>query len=132
MSADYADLFRQIEAGTLHTCDFDHAAHIGVAYEALEAYPFFDALAVFARGIQNAATASGAPEKFHATVTLAFMSLIAERRAAGPYDGSRDFVERNADLRDKGMLGRWYSSERLGHDLGRRIALMPDRVGVPA
>ena len=92
MKIDYAGLFQQMEAGTLHTCDFSHQAHIGVAYQALEAYPFFDALAVFAKGIQAAAAASGAADKFHATITLAFMSLIAERRATGTYRDAFDFV----------------------------------------
>ena len=125
---DYADLFRHMEAGTLHTCDFSHEAHIGVAYQALETYPFFDALAAFARGIEAAATASGAADKFHATVTLAFMSLIAERRAQGSYRDATDFVAKNPDLRAKGVLARWYSPTLLGRDLARRIALMPDRV----
>ena len=131
MSVDYADLFRHMEAGTLHTCDFSHQAHIGVAYEALEAYPFFDALAVFAKGIQAAATASGAADKFHATVTMGFMSLIAERRATGTYRDAADFVARNPDLRVKETLAKWYSADLLGRDLARSVALMPDRVAEP-
>ena len=132
MNTDYADLFRHMEAGTLHTCDFSHEAHIGVAYQALEAYPFFDALAVFAKGIHAAAAASGAEDKFHATVTLAFMSLIAERRANGTYRDAADFVDRNQDLRSKDVLDRWYSADLLGRDLARSVALMPDRVVEPA
>lgn len=131
MTPDYADLFRHMEAGTLHTCDFSHEAHIGVAYQTLEAYPFFDALAVFAKGIQAAAAASGAADKFHATVTLAFMSLIAERRATGTYRDAADFVDQNPDLRAKETLARWYSADLLGQDLARSVALMPDRVAEP-
>ena len=128
VSTDYSDLFRQMQAGTLHTCDFGHQAHIGVAFQALDSLPFFEALAAFARGIQAAATASGAPDKFNATVTLAFMSLIAERRASGIYRDAADFVARNPDLLSKDLLRRWYSPDLLGSDLARRVALLPDRV----
>ena len=132
MNPDYAELFRHMEAGTLHTCDFDHQAHIGVAYQALESYPFFDAMAVFARGIQAAAAASGASDKFHATVTMAFLSLIAERRANADYKDAADFVARNQDLGARDLLARWYSPALLGSAMARRVALMPDRVAVPA
>ncbi|MEM7060013.1 MAG: hypothetical protein AAF557_20720 [Pseudomonadota bacterium] len=128
MSINYADLFRHMEAGTLHTCDFSHEAHIGVAYQALETYPFFDALAAFAKGIETAAAASGAADKFNATVTLAFMIVIAERRAKGQYKDAADFVARNPDLSAKGLLARWYTPNLLGCDLARSVALMPDRV----
>lgn len=128
MNTDYADLFQHMEAGTLHTCDFDHESHIGVAYQALEKYPFFDALAVFAKGIQAAAAASGAADKFHATITMAFMSMIAERRATGTYRNAADFVTRNQDLCAKDLLRQWYTSDLLGGNLARSIALMPDRV----
>ena len=77
MSERYRALLADMVTDTLHTCDFGHRDHIGVAYEALAAYPFFDALAIFVRSIQGATERAGASDKFHATVTLAFMSLIA-------------------------------------------------------
>lgn len=128
MSARYAALLEQMRTNTLHACDFGHADHIGVAYQALEEEDFFDALALFARGIRGAAARAGAAEKFNATVTLAFMSLIAERRAAGSYAGAADFIARNPDLSAPGLLERWYSPALLGSGMARRIALMPDRV----
>ncbi len=132
MSNIYADLLQQMENGTLHTCDFGHAHHLGVGYQALEVHPFFDALAIFARGIQTAAGAAGAPEKFNATITLAFMSLIAQRRATDDYADAEDFVARNPDLRSPGVLTRWYTPDLLSSDLARSVGLMPDRVAVSA
>ena len=132
MSAHFAEMLGQMRADTLHTCNFGHGEHIGVAFQALEEEPFFEALALFARGIQGAAARAGAADKFHATVTFAFMSLIAERRATGDYAGAADFVARNPDLRAKDVLDAWYSPDRLSTDLARKIALMPDSVTVGA
>ena len=58
---------------------------------------------------------------------MAFMSVIAERRAANDYDDAEDFIARNGDLREKGLLSRWYSPTRMGGALARQVALMPDR-----
>ena len=128
MTARYRDLLRQMRDDTLHACDFGHADHVGVAFQALEEEEFFDALALFARGIRGAAGRAGVPEKFNATITLAYMSLIAERRAAGAYSDAADFVARNPDLAAKGLLGRWYSADVLGSEIARKVAVMPDRV----
>ncbi len=130
MTDKYANLLAQMRTDTLHTCDFSHADHIGVAFQALEEEPFFEALALFARGIQGAATRAGAGDKFNATVTMAFMSVIAERRAADTYADAADFIARNGDLREKGLLARWYSPTRMAGELAREVALVPDR-GIP-
>ena len=127
MTDKYANLLSQMRTDSLHACDFSHSDHIGVAFQALEEEPFFEALALFARGIQGAAARSGAGDKFNATVTMAFMSVIAERRAANDYDDAEDFIARNGDLREKGLLSRWYSPTRMGGALARQVALMPDR-----
>lgn len=128
MSERYATLLEQMRADTLHACDFGHADHIGVAYQALEEEDFFDALALFARGIRGAAGRAGAADKFNATVTMAFMSLIAERRASGSYADAADFIARNPDLGAPGLLGRWFSQGRMSSRLARDVALMPDRL----
>ena len=132
MTDRYKVLLDQMRADTLHTCDFSHADHIGVAYQALEEEPFFEALALFARGIQGAAARAGAADKFNATVTLAFMSLLAERRACGTYAGAQEFVQANGDLRRKGLLHDWYSPTRLASATARKIAILPDRSGPAA
>lgn len=127
MTERYAQLLQHMRKDILHTCDFGHADHIGVAFQALEEETFFDALALFARGIQGAATRAGAADKFNATVTFAYMSLIAERREASTYANADEFIARNKDLKSPGALAKWYSKERLAGRLASRIALLPDR-----
>ena len=132
MTDRYAMMLQQMRDDALDACDFSHADHIGAAYQALEEEPFFEALALFARGIQGAAARAGAADKFNATISLAFMSLIAERRAEGWYHGAADFLARNADLSKRDLLDQWYSPGRLSGALARQVALLPDRALQPA
>ena len=122
---DYARLAAELESGTLDPGDFSHADHVGVAFELLRDGPFLDAAARFGRSLHAVASRAGAPEKFNTTVTLAFLSLIAERMAAAPYDDAAKFILANDDLLGRGVLERWYSSDVLAGELARNIFVMP-------
>lgn len=70
------------------------------------------------------AARAGKPESYHETVTVAFLSLIAER-----LDETRDFevfAALNPDLFDKGILCRWYRSDRLASDRARHTFVLPE------
>ncbi len=112
--------------GTLEADAFSHRDHIIVAYEALEGADFFTALGQVADGLARLAASAGAAQKFNATVTFAFMSLIAERMAATDHKGAEDFIRRNPNLLTGAPLKRHYSSARLTSDLSRQVALLPD------
>ena len=71
---------------------------------------------------------AGAPEKFNATITLAFLSLIAERMAGKAYTDFAEFETANPDLASMAVLGQWYSKERMTSPTARKQFLMPDRV----
>lgn len=128
--SDYARQLDELINDTLDAGAFRHVDHIGVAYEALERHVFFDALHIVAKGITKAAARAGATDKFNATITAAFMSIIAERMEKGAYDGAQDFIDRNPDLVSCAPLKGLYSRDRLVSDQARRVALMPDLVGM--
>lgn len=69
----------------------------------------------------------GVAEKYNATITFAFMSLIAERKSLSPSDDFESFLESNPDLLDKSVLRRWYSEKRLFSALARKQFLLPDK-----
>ncbi len=123
---DYARLLDQMATDTLDAATFRHVDHVGVAYQALANHGFFDALHMVATGIDRAATRAGALDKFNATITVAFMCLIAERMAADPYDHAQDFIDRNSDLVTGAPLRALYSPARMVSERARRIALLPD------
>lgn len=126
-NASHLARLEALTSGNLDPDSFRHRDHIGVAYEALSRHDFFEAAARVASSIRRLAEKAGAPEKFNATITLAFMSLIAERMATTVYCDAEDFIVRNPDLACGGVLKPWYSDQRLKSDLARSILLLPDR-----
>ncbi len=124
---DYVDKLQQLRAGTLDPANFSHSDHVGVAYEALARHDYVEAVAIVSRGIRALATAAGDASQFNATITVAFMSLIAERMQTSPHDNAADFLKRNVDLTESAVLAPWYSRERITSPMARSIALLPDR-----
>ena len=121
-------LLHKFEGGEIEVSTFGHREHLQTAWEMLQVYPFIEAVARYARQLQRLATAAGAPEKFNLTVTMSFMSLIAEAMEATPDLDFDRFCEAHPDLRQN-PLTHWYSDQRLGSELARRIFLMPDAQG---
>ena len=128
MTPDCSEKLDRLRAGTLDPAEFSHLDHIGVAYEAITRYDFLEAARIVADGIRHLAEAAGDPMKFNATITLAFMSVIAERMGQARYADAAAFIEDNPDLATRAALAPWYSAERLTSDLARSVLLLPDRV----
>ena len=82
---DYVELTRSFENCDVDSSTFGKVDHIGVAYEMLRNYEFLDASVRYSKCINTIATLAGAAQKFNTTITLAFLSLIAERMHATDY-----------------------------------------------
>ena len=126
MSARTQELARSFEARELDPGAFPHRDHVGVAYEMLRSYDFMEASARYAEGLRVLAARAGAPDKFNATITLAFLSLIAERMRTTEHADYDGFIVRNPDLLSKDVLQKWYAPARLRSDLARSVFLLPD------
>ncbi len=126
MTGRAESLLRGFEARSLDTAAFRHREHVAVAYEMLRRHDFIEAAARYGEGIRALAAKAGEPRKFNTTVTLAFMSLIAERMATTAHADVEAFIAANPDLLSKALLERWYPPERLGSDLAREVFLMPE------
>ena len=127
MTPDYRRMLRDLADGTLDPAGFSHRHHIGIAYEALRSGDFFDAAHKVAAGIRALTERAGMPDKFNATVTWAFLSLIAERMRTTSHADADDFIRRNPDLGSATALIPWYSKHRLASELARSVALLPDK-----
>lgn len=108
---------------------FCHIDHLEAAYAMLSKYDFVDACTRYAATIKSMAESVGALEKFNATITIAFMSVVAERKYRAGNTGWDAFIASNPDLLDRNLLGAWYSRERLSSDVARVQFLLPDRAG---
>ena len=117
--------FKRFEAGEIDANEFGHADHIRAAWEMLGCYSFIEAASRYCTSIENLATAAGAPDKFNLTVTLAFLSLIAEKMEAAPESDFDAFYRDHPELTNQ-VLRRWYTDQRLQTPLARKIFLMPE------
>ena len=119
-------ILQKFESGTINASDVGHRGHVQVAWEMLRSYPFLEATSRYSDGIQRIAKAAGAPEKFNLTVTLSFMSIIAEKMVDSDAADFEHFYALNPEL-DRNLLTDWYSPQRLGSELARNVFLMPDQ-----
>lgn len=130
------------ESGTLKPELFPHRAHVRLAWLYLRQYPLAAAGARFTAGVRAFATAVGKPEKYHETITWAYLLIIQDRvaRMPAPAAGAPDFdtfARANEDLLQNGraLLERWYHGATLDSELARQAFLWPDRLpaasGVP-
>lgn len=126
MVAHTADLTRSFEARDLDPVNFRHGDHVAVAYEMLRRYKFMDATTRYGESLNAIATKASAADKFNTTITVAFMSLIAERMRQSDCTDYSSFITQNSDLLSKDVLKAWYSSERLQSPLAREVFLLPD------
>jgi len=114
--------------GEVDPRDFRHADHVRMAFEVLARHPFLEAAAAVSAALRAMAVRAGNPGAYHETVTLAFLAVIGERRAAGGFSDYEGFAAANPDLLDKTVLSRWYGPRKLGAETARRVFVLPDPI----
>src|SRR5215472_9925397 len=125
MPTDCPDLERFVR-GEIAAASFPHREHVRMAFEMLRRHDFAETVLHFSRPLRSIAQQAGKPQAFHQTLTIAFLSLIAERLEDRPWEEFAAFARDNQDLRDKGVLARWYRPERLASERARRTFLLPE------
>src|SRR5207248_802130 len=80
---------------------FPHSEHLRFAYEMLARRSFAESVSLFSVGLKKLAAKSGRPELYHDTVTIAFLSLVAERRAQSQARDWTAFIAENGDRLEK-------------------------------
>ena len=125
---DDAALLDGFENATLAPGTFHHEEHVRVAWLYFQRHEPAEAVARFSRGIRRLVTALGAADKYHETITGAYLLLIGERFEAG--ESWEAFAARSPDLLDSSgaILRRYYSAELLASDRARARFVLPDRL----
>ncbi len=93
-------------------------------------YPALQALERFSSSLYRFASANGKPDRYHETITWAFLLLIRERMArAGREQSWVEFAASNSDLLNwkENVLKNYYRGETLASDLARNTFLLPDK-----
>jgi hypothetical protein len=123
-----AAFLQALETCVLPEIEFGHAAHVRAAYLYLRGGDFATSLLRLQRTIRAYASSLGRPDRYHETITVAYLALIqqhiAERGDGGGWNG---FERDNPELFDRELLLRFYSRSQLESGLARRLFLLPDR-----
>jgi hypothetical protein len=129
-----AELVEAFETGTLGPEAFPHAAHVRVARWYLLHEPTLIAMARFRASLQRFAARIGKPDRYHETITIAYLVLIAERIGASRDESWEAFAALNADLLQSkpSALDRFYSPELLASPRAREGFVWPDADTTPS
>ena len=122
--ADCPELGRFVR-GELDAAQFPHREHVRMAFEMLRRHDFAESVLHYSRALRAMTARAGKPEAFHQTLTIAFLSLIAERLEGGAPGDFTAFAAANPDLLDKSAVARCYRAERLASAAARRTFLLP-------
>ncbi|HET9388871.1 MAG TPA: hypothetical protein VFO44_04435 [Steroidobacteraceae bacterium] len=125
MIEECPDLERFVH-GELDPLRFPHREHLRMAFEMLRRHDFAEAAFRYSRALRSMLGRAAKPQAFHQTITIAFLSLIAERMERTPISDFEAFAHANGDLVDKSALARLYRPERLASAAARRTFLLPD------
>jgi hypothetical protein len=129
------ELIEGFESGQLAAAAFGHAEHVRVAWWYLRHADLPEGLCRFTSALRRFAAAQGAADRYHETITVAFVLVIADRLGTTGRDATWEaFAAANADLLSwrPSVLETYYTEETLWSARARRAFVMPDRVIEPA
>jgi hypothetical protein len=122
---------RQFETLDVDPENFDHEAHLYVAWQYLTEVELLAAIDRYRSVLRRLVVKLGAPEKYHETITWLYMIAVAERRQVRPGDDWPSFKAANADLFERGgaFIRRYYSAGAIDSPVARNHFVLPDRQG---
>ena len=110
---------------------FGHREHVRLTWLAVRRCGTAGAVDVISQGIRRTARYAGAPQKYNATVSRAWVELVAHHALT---EGSTDFdtfTTDNPALLDKRLLTRFYHPATLATPQARTGWAPPDRAPFP-
>jgi hypothetical protein len=111
---------------------FGHRQHLELTWRCLAEHGPEAAGVRVADAIRQVAAAHGAPAKFHATLTTAWVHCIAVHRQRWPAPEFDEFIDRNPELLDPKLLAHFYAPATLASEHARTRVIAPDLRPLPA
>lgn len=117
---------------TLPKALFRHRQHLRLAWLYLQESPYDAAAARMEQSIRRFAGYHGVSDKYHHTLTLVWMRLVAHaRRLDRGTDGFDAFLDRHPHLLDQAAPRRYFSEARLESAAARAEWVDPDLCSLP-
>jgi hypothetical protein len=122
-----AEFVRAFEACELSNECFHHRDHIRLAWIYLQRYTELEAREHMAGAIRRFAAHHGKSDKYHETVTVAWLRLVANGIARMPAHASfEELTGALPELLDKRTIEKFYSRQALTSDVARTTYIEPD------
>jgi hypothetical protein len=123
------DIVSAFENGTLDPARFNHRLHLSLAWTYLQRDGFPEGALHFRRHLKAYVAAVGAQDKYHETITWAYLTLLNEEMSlrSAPGESFDSMIARRPDLLDhrNGAIARSYSKAQLDVPDARRVFLLP-------
>jgi hypothetical protein len=131
-AAAHASTFAECMADVMTTTPrFRHREHVHLTWLAVRRCGVQAAIDIVSEGIQRTARYAGAPQKYNATVSRAWVELVGHHATYSTDADFEIFARRNAALLDKRLLTRFYRPETLATPEARTRWVEPDRAPFP-
>jgi hypothetical protein len=127
-SVRFEDLMSEVMATAER---FGHRQHVHLTWLAVRQCGVPAAIGVVSDGIQTVARYAGAPQKYHATVSRAWVELVGYHAAERADVDFAAFVDHHTALLDKRLLTRFYRPATLASAPGRTGWVEPDLAPFP-
>ena len=126
------DFLRAFEELSFPDDRFHHREHIRVAWLYLKSSDASRAAELMSEGLRRFANHHGATQKYHHTLTLAWMRLVAAAMVETPEGYTfEQFITAHPQLEDTSFLGKYYSKEVLQSVAAREAWVEPDLQPLP-
>ena len=122
--AEFVDAF---EKSVLRPEWFHHADHVRLAWLYVTQHDYAAAEKRFHEGLVKLAAHFGVPEKFHFTMTMAWLRAVQVRIAGNGETSFVRWIGNHLELLDRDFLLNYYSKDRLAGAEARAGWLDPDR-----
>ena len=121
------DLFEELMGEVLTTAErFGHREHVRLTWLAVRRCGTAGAVDLVSTGIQRTARYAGAPQKYNATVSRAWVELTAYHMGEAPQESFEELARRNPGLLDKRLLTHFYQPRTLASPAARTGWVEPD------
>lgn len=124
----FLELIREVMTGADR---FGHRQHVHLTWLAVRRYGTAAAVGLVSEGIQATARYHGAPQKYNATVSRAWVELVGHHATAFNAPDFDTFADLNSVLLDKRLLTRFYRPATLASPAARAGWVEPDVASFP-
>jgi hypothetical protein len=111
--------------------DFGHREHLELAWTYLHTYAIDEATVAMVAAIRHVARLHGAEDKYHETITRAWLQFVAVHIQRWDGVSFEEFLARNPALLDGALIRHFYSRELLRSELARSSWSSPDLRRLP-